>query len=288
MTSSWRWDSDDEFRDGVQPHAINKVAYVRQSWTIFSFAQIARRVYEDLTELRAALERLEALIKEKETPLMLEQAARVAVDVCHFGESILRYQKRLALSDHAYGFLNGKEAIPHAAHQTTGPPTLWDLRQLAKDTQELLAGFNQLEVEDADFLVHDLHIPDDLERDFRLARDLFSVGFDGIGLLIAGRGLEGVLRRLVTERAIRIGSYSNPAEEASFKEIIEALRQHQWGDGSPVLTRDAAQMLHWLRETRNVGAHPSEVGPFGPPREVAPLIARAAEQLWKRHKVERA
>lgn len=288
MASSWRWDSDDEFREHVHPHAINEVRYVWQSWTILSFAQSAKRLYEEVAELRAALKQLEALLKRKEAPRMLEQATEVAVSICHFGERVLLLQKRLALSDHAYGFLHGKEAIPHAAHQTFKPPSLWDLRQLAEDTRKLLDGFDRLELEDADFLISGLDLPDDLEPDFRLARDLFSVGFDETGLLIAGRGLEGVLRRIVVERGIRIGSHSKPAEEARLREIIDAFTRERWADGSPMLKREAAQMFQWLRETRNVGAHPGETGPFGPPREIAFLVVRSAQQLWTRHRAERA
>src|SRR5215471_17825609 len=45
-------------------------------------------------------------------------------------------------------------------------------------------------------LVEGLSLPADLAADFRTARDLFSVGLDEVGGLIAGRGLKGVLRAI--------------------------------------------------------------------------------------------
>lgn len=44
----------------------------------------------------------------------------------------------------------------------------------------------------------------ELEADFRLARNLFSIGFDEVGVLIAGRGLEGVLRKVAAMRKIEL------------------------------------------------------------------------------------
>lgn len=291
MTSSWRWDSDDEFQEYVFPHALNRVPYVRQSYTIFSFAECARQLYEDLAKLREALERLEALLEQETAPSLLDQASKVAIDICHFGESVLRYQKRLVLSHHAYGFLHGKDAIPHAAHQTHRPPGLHELEQLAKDTRELLAGFNELERTDAEFLISGLDLPEPLVRDFRLARDLFSVGFDEIGLLIASRGLEGVLRAILAQRGIsRGGPGAKPAAEANLNDMIETLEKLRWrADKKRFLPRGAVEILHWLRTTRNIGAHaPTEqVQPLNPPRELAPVIARAADRLWQLHTSKR-
>lgn len=289
MTSSWRWDSDEEFEEYVQPHAINPVRHVRHSYTILSLAQCARELYENLANLRQALEQFETLLEQEPTPDAMEQARTLAIEICHFGESVLVFQKRLVLDMHAYGFVHGKDAIPHAAHQTHRPPTLYDLRQLAEDTRELLDGFEEMARADADFLVSGLRLPDSLLRDFRLARDLFSVGLDEIGLLVAGRGLEGVVRAILAERRISTPR-AKPAAEAHLNEMIDILRQLRWkADKKPFLPRGAAEILHWLRETRNIGAHPQvdEGHPLGPPRELALLVTQAAQRLWQLHTSKR-
>src|SRR5262245_65585889 len=48
------------------------------------------------------------------------------------------------------------------------------------------------------FIVGVLDLPPSLESDFRTSRNLFSIGFDEVGLLIAGRRLEGVLRKIAS------------------------------------------------------------------------------------------
>lgn len=290
MTSSWRWDSDEEFQEYVQPHALNPVPHVRHSYTILSFADCVRHLFEDLAQLRQTLERLETLLEQQIAPSLLDQASALAIDICHFGESVLVFQKRLVMNQHAYGFLHGKEAIPHAAHSTHRPPTLYDLRQLAEDTRELLDGFKEMERADADFLVSGLNLPEPLLRDFRLARDLFSVGFDEIGLLIAGRGLEGVLRAILAERRVSIGISRAKSAEADLNDMIDILKQLRWkANKTRFLPRGAAEILHWLRITRNIGAHSQvgEVRPLGSPRELAVLIAQVANQLWQLHTTKR-
>lgn len=288
MTSSWRWQSDDEFCEHVQPHVLSKVPHVRHSYFTFSFAQSARRLFEDLARLREVLERLESQLDREAVPDALPEAQDLAIEICHFGERVLILQKRLVIKNHAYGFLHSKEAIPHAAHKTDKPITFHDLRRLAEDTREMLAGFAKLEEEDADFLVTAVKLPDPLNREFCLARDLFSVGFDDIGLLVAGRGLEGVLRKVLIDRSIRV-SGTSPARAKLYR-VIETMETLHWqADKKPFLPPGAIGILHWLRETRNIGAHAhvEDAVPLGSPRHLAILVAQVSDQLWHMHKNNR-
>ncbi len=77
-----------------------------------------------------------------------------------------------------------------------------EIQQLTKATDELLDGLAQLARADEHFIVDDIDLPDSLGiRSFcATPRNLFSVGFDEVGLLAAGRGLEGVLRQIARRK----------------------------------------------------------------------------------------
>jgi hypothetical protein len=123
-----------------------------------------------------------------------------------------------------------------------------------------------------------------LEADFRLARNLFSLGFDDVGLLIAGRGLEGVLRKIANIRKILLESKGKtaPAAEADLHDLIETMYQLRWKTkGTRLISPEAKALLHYLRTLRNNGAHPvagsrSAVNL----REKAVLVAETANRLW--------
>jgi hypothetical protein len=56
-----------------------------------------------------------------------------------------------------------------------------------------------------------------------LGRNLFSVGFGEIGLLVAGRGLEGVLRRVAQDGKIfmqPVKGKPRPANEVDFADLV--------------------------------------------------------------------
>lgn len=114
------------------------------------------------------------------------------------------YHKRLAKSDSAYGFLHQHDILEHWERYKTVGRISREIDQLVTDTNELLTGYYQIKESDERFLTYDLDLPPELEAEFRLVRNLFSVGFDEVGVLISGRGLEGVLRRVAQLRKIMI------------------------------------------------------------------------------------
>src|SRR6185437_15810335 len=98
-----------------------------------------------------------------------------------------------------------------------------------KDIDQMLSGYYALIQTDHSFLLGTLDLPDPLAADFRLARDLFSTGFDEIGLLVAGRGLEGVLRKIAAARKISLQTKKTaPASEADSYDLIEVMYRVKW------------------------------------------------------------
>jgi hypothetical protein len=295
--STWRWQSDEEFREWVQPHAINEVRYVAQSYRLFSFAECAHKVYSNFESLKSSNERLRGLLELKETNRNLEKARRVAIDICHHGEMLLVWQRRLAMGEGGYGFVHGKEAIEHFKHQTGNPSTYSDLHQLVEDVDGLISMFYELELEDSKFLVADLDLPEVLKDDFYLARDLFSVGFDDVGLFICGRGLEATLRRILEERHVVITKTRKGKKltisptEAQLYDVVEVFDRLHWHKkNARFASKEMTRILHWLREARNAPAHPQQQspGPSSKPRDLAVVVVNAANSLWQTHDSQRS
>ncbi len=290
MKSSWRWDSDEEFRESTNPQFINPVRHVWNYERLFSFAQCAQEMYNNLAELRNSNERLMQALETTSRRGDLSDVHKIALDVCHHGEMVLLFQKRLALSDSAYHFLHSKDAVEHAAHHPEHKASFIDFEHLGRDTDVLLQGYLEFESEDVEYLVKNLKLPDDIMREFRLARDLFSVGFDDVGLFVVGRGLEAVARRIVGERGVQIHSRSGdePASEANLHDVVEAMGRLRWkDDGSRFTSKEHIRSLQWLREVRNGTAH-SHDGTDVEPREFAPVVATAANKLWLLHDANRS
>jgi len=118
------------------------------------------------------------------------------MDAVHVAEELLLYHKRLAKSKAAYGFLHQHNLPNHWSRYAQTRRIVREINQFMSDVEEFLQGFEAMKEAEDEFIVGTIDLPDLLESDFRLARNLFSVGFDEVGLLIAGRGLEGVLRKI--------------------------------------------------------------------------------------------
>jgi hypothetical protein len=206
---------------------------------------------------------------------------------------LLLYHKRLAKGRAAYGFLHSHDLLEHwDRYQQTGRLPK-EIDQLVADTDELMNGYYAFREADESFLVDDLDLPPDLEADFRLARNLFSVGFDEVGLAMAGRGLEGVLRKLADVRQITLDTKgkSLPASEADIYDLIETIWQLRWKTKKTrLITSETKALLHYLRSLRNRGAHAPPTGTrrIVSPRESAAVVAETANQLWNEVATTRA
>lgn len=201
-------------------------------------------------------------------------------------EELLLLHKPLATSMDAYGFLHSNELLEH--WDRYGVNRLpFEINQLLDDTHTLLNGYRQSIDRNEDFLVGDLRLPPPLGQDFRTARDLFSVGLDDAGLLIAGRGLEGVVRSVARKRKIQIQRKNEKMTAlagARFIEVIDGMAQLCWKQsGHRVMGPETTALLHFLRNIRNGGAHPvAETRKLATSSlDTARLVGQTATHLWE-------
>ncbi len=194
--------------------------------------------------------------------------------------------KRLALDEASYGFLSSHDLVDEWYRYVGLERIKRELHIFIKDCRGLLDGYYRMERGDERYIIDDIDLPTDLEADFRTAHNLFSVGFDEIGLLIAGRGLEGVLRRIASDKKLSIhGTRGNPkpAQDADFYDLIEDLSRVRWKVRDvPLISSEIRTLLHYLRTIRNGQAHPRPSSKdFKTARESAKVAAITASSLWK-------
>jgi hypothetical protein len=122
-------------------------------------------------------------------------------------------------------------------------------------------------------------LPEELKGDFMAARNVLSLGFDEAALIYCGRGLEGVVRRIALDHKV----VTQPIERARFMQILEALEKKRFAhDKALVIDERTKHLLHYSRTVRNQSAHPSKCNHVEPYREQAVLMAKKADELWKR------
>ena len=211
----------------------------------------------------------------------VEQLVEAAI---YAGEELLLYHRPLARSLAAYGFLHQNDLLSHWDRYQKSGRVAREVHQLVKDIHDLLGGYRELVAAWDTFVVGELELPAVLESDFRLARNLFSVGFDDVALLIAGLGVEGVLRKIASVRkiSIEIKGKVTPASEAELYDLIEAMYQVRWRTkASRLISSDTRALLHYLRTLRNSGAHaPRGAKQMTSPREMVAVAAQTANLLW--------
>jgi hypothetical protein len=217
---------------------------------------------------------------------MLGKLRSFAEDAVLAAEKLLLYHKRLAKSDAAYGFFHQHDMLDHWQRYASTARIFREVDQLIADIDKLIAGYYDLMQLDSRFLIEGLDLPSSLERDFRLARNLFSLGFDDVGALVAGRGLEGVLREVARVRKISILNNKGktlPASEIELYDLIEVVSHVRWkSSGIPLISSETKALLHYLRALRNTSAHasPSGVKAYSTPREMAVVSAATANRIW--------
>jgi hypothetical protein len=289
---AWLWSSWKEFVDRINPSCVTSQGSL--GLTLYgSWFETEERLFQAVQEIRQALEGLYELGftgKDDNQPPAgdeIEQKAhKLVIEIVQAGEELLLCHKRLAVSDAAYGFRHSHDILEHWERYSGTRRIPREVDQLVKDVLELLAGFQEMIEYDSRLLVNTLDLPKELEAEFRLARNLFSVGFDDVALLIAGRAFEGVLRSIAVQRRIVIVTKGSPTlgKEADFNDLIEALYRIRWrGDGSRLIGADTRALLHYLRTMRNEGAHGGSQlrKPLVSPRETAIVVAETANRLWK-------
>jgi hypothetical protein len=288
---AWLWDSWEEYVEWVRPSALSQGSWHlsrQQPWV-----EAESHVWEAVRRLTDAQGELHGLgftghdhHSPPSDPVITEKARRIVITAICSGEKLLLYHKRLAKHDASYGFVHQIGLLDHWDRYSQTDRIAIEIHQLAKDIGELIQGYQYLKTAEERFIVGDLHLPAPLISDFRLARNLFSVGFDEIGLLVAGRGLEGVLRKIADVRKINLeirGSVS-PASEADFHDLIEIMYRIRWKvRGTRLISAETRALLQFLRTLRNAGAHAVIQGSrsISNPRETAIVVADIANLLWQ-------
>lgn len=286
---AWIWDSWEEYVDAVHPVGIRRGTFnlSRRNTQL----QSARHLLEACHKLTEAWHALMAIgFKEKGslTPrdaTAIRQAHNSVIQAVYAGEELLVYHKRLALHEASYGFLHQHDILDHWDRYAASERIAIEIQQLVGDIRELLDGYEHLAREDERLLLEGMDLPLELEQDFRLSRNLLSVGFDEIGLFIAARGLEKVLRKIARDRKILLESAKGktvPADGVDLHDLIETMSKVHWKvRGTTLISRQTKTLLQYVRTIRNSGAHSGQTeGKMEDFRGTASIIARSADRLW--------
>lgn len=294
---AWLWNSWEEFVKECRPVGIRRGTFHHsQTNTGLEAARHLLESFSKLTDASDELKRLgfkgQSFPSPKHDPAMVSGVHNHVITAIYAGEELLMYHKRLAQSDAAYGFLHSNELLDHWDSYVGGQRIVYEVQQLMDDIDKLVEGYRHMEREDERLLLGTLELPKMLEEDFRVSRNLFSLGFNEVGLLIAARGLEKVLRQIASDRHIQItlGPKTEAASEADLHDLIEVMARIKWKvKGTVLITRETRTLLQHIRTVRNGGAHSgAQDVDTEHLRQTASIIAHAANRLWKSVATSRA
>ena len=277
----WFWNSFDEYERHVNP-------FFKEDGGVFRFAAIqswAEHEGERVKAIEAANEGIN-LLEETKLDRLTPKTSRKRWDAAHEAasrlvyamETLLAYDKRLGETRETSDFAHHKDEVLRNWERYENTDYLChSIADLHRSSCRILEVERNLALCDERFLVGDLSLPESLLLDFKLARDLFSVGFDEPGAFFAGRGLEGVIRDALRKQRIEFDS--KPAWKEDFYILIKVLHRLEWKrDGSSICDKNLHNLLQLLRSLRNSGAHPGGQNPN--PREIAKLTVEAANSLY--------
>jgi hypothetical protein len=198
------------------------------------------------------------------------------------GEYALAYCKPLAETKGGEEFIGRKgvfEHLPRYQKESWGSCKN-GTKDLLQATEQLMEAIHDFWESDNTFLKHVSDLPDDLRGDFVSARDVMSLGFTEAGLIYAGRGLEGVVRRIAKDHNLFTGK---SIERARFVDIQTALEAKRFShDQALVIDEQTKHRLHLSRAMRNHSVHPNSQRGSQGFREEAILMAQKANELWKK------
>ncbi|HXA84456.1 MAG TPA: hypothetical protein VNZ47_05235 [Candidatus Dormibacteraeota bacterium] len=233
---AWLWNSWEEYVNAVHPAVLESPGLWRLSHQDTSFtsqcnlSDAARRFEDAAQSLRQSGFRINNHKRATRDSSTLQTAERIVLEAIYSGEALLLYNKLLALSDASYGFLHQNHLLKHWDRYKKSDRIFIEVEQFLSDIGKLLKGYQELVAVDRRFLVDNLDLPPLLEADLLPARNLFSCGFDEAGVFMAGRGLEGVLRKIAAQRKIvlEIKGKPSPASEGDFRDLIEVMFHIRW------------------------------------------------------------
>jgi hypothetical protein len=285
---AWLWDSWEEFARHVGPVGVQRgrFTHTRRATELEILGELSEAV-RDLRRANGALAKLgfdaqmKMQAKDKET---MHKAHNEVIDAVYAGEAILLFHKRLTMTDASYGFLHAHDILEHWDRYAANLRILREIHQFTEDVDQLLDGYDRMARDDERLFLDGLELPEELEDEFRLARNLFSIGLEEVGLFTAARGLEKILRKIAHDRKLAtvIKNKQKQTEDVDFYDLIETFARVRWKTRSvSLISPDAKALLHYLRTLRNRGAHKEhDRSEDEGIREKACLVAKTAGQLW--------
>jgi hypothetical protein len=158
--------------------------------------------------------------------------------------------------------------LDHWDHYVGNERIVYEVQKLVDSVDELLVGYQRMARENERLLLHNLDLPKELEQDFRLSRNLFSIGIDEVALFIA-----------IT---LEMKGRKEAASESDLRDLIELMSKVRWKvKGTPLISKETKTLLQYIRTVRNSGAHLGGQGSETEnSRQTASIIARTANALW--------
>lgn len=286
--NSWRWETAEEFLQHVHPieHAPKNAVRTAKHWTGLKRMLEFCRAVNNMELAYHELKRIASVAAKPPTRKYTEdefgEVWAAACNIVQQGEYALAYCKPLAETKGGQEFIERKdvfEHLPRYQKQSWGSAKSGTM-DLLRATEALMQSIHEFWETDESFLNCVPDLPDDLKADFVAARDVMSLGFTEAGLIYAGRGLEGVVRRIANDHNLFPG---RPIERARFAEILTALEGKRFSNSRRlVIDEQTKHRLHLSRAMRNHSAHPDSQRETEGYREEAILMARKANELWKK------
>lgn len=300
---TWVWSSYEEFKKLVSPIYLDTPGSydITRSNSWFENVEQMLIARDDFIEQLNELRRMGLYKKPPyQNKAAFSSAREVMWQLVHHGELLLIYHKRLASSRWARNFIDAKNLDAHWDRfvKEANERIYYELYDLYWAGEKLAEGFQSFANEDKNFLIENLENiwrRKDLMSDFVLARNLFSIGIEGVGTFVAGRGLEGILREVAKRKGIVMlvdgGKTEHLASEVSFHDLIEVFYRTRWKNGQRrLIDEPTKKLLHFLRSMRNYSAHPSgsEKSEDHDWRSLATIISKSANSIWGDAQRERA
>jgi|UniRef100_A0AAT9JAJ1 hypothetical protein len=292
MSERKSWNSFDEFKNYVNPYFIDHRGPYDGMMVECLFNNMMN-LTKHFLEFYDSVEKLERLVRsqpegERWNKDILTKTLDLVETISSLAEYIFLYFPELAKSRYAYDFLYAKDLHLHWERYSQTRRIEREIKEYLRAAKKLLDGFYELTEEFNRFLMDEIKdLPPDLQKDFRVARDLFSVGMEEQGVFAALRGLEGVLRRISKNLGVTITKKGKdkqePLHEQSLADLTGGLYRVRWKDNSErVITQEIKSLVDFLRNLRNKRAHPDDSPDIVDNwREIAITTARAANKLWK-------
>ena len=281
------WKNVDEYRKWNFPVAIEFPERLFRDYMRQTPLQRIANLAQYLLNLEATAERFNHvwLANPEAEAHTGSEAYMLSVELAEAGEELLMYCEAIARTEIAADFRGHKELFKH--WQRYGTKRLpFEVPHLLSAAR-LLARAVRSHIEQSGCALEPwvTDLPSLLRKHFDTARDLLSVDLREMAGFAALRGLEATLRELVRKGHITFQPRKTTDAEslcdADLYDLIEAGKRLRWAsDKKPILSAQAASLLHYLRTVRNVTAHASEPDEDSWD-EIVQTATKYAASLWR-------